>query len=583
MKRNFTFLLGLFMSALLQLSMVTNSNAQAGTQGDGFLLQLDLPNGAKPIFNQATGGYGYSTFGPDVTAEMSGEVVWIKPDTLGCNAGTNDLTGKFALIRRGTCGFQAKVLKAQALGPAAVLIVNGNLSNHGDDNLVSGMLGDTTLPAATIPSIFICRTVGNLIVPEIDAGKKVIAKFIFPRLLSPYTAYHYATPVSQVSELGNIGFEFINREADTISDMTITAKVTEPGGNVTTLEGTVPPLAPGTDTLLFFPPYTPPSVKGDFSVEMYSNRYSGTADTLRRGFTQTDYTFALDNLKLQLDGGAARSDLFISDLLYQVGSLCFTGPTAGRATHCTFGIAKVDSVYVPGNDAANTLTVFLYDGDADNSGRLDLVNDFTDLEVLGIGTYIMKGTEKEDVLVDAELSDVLSGNPGVDLQPNHNYYISVQYNGAENGSGHNCAMSNSSYQPYLFFLDETGAGVPSSPIHLNSALSYWSDRTVVCRMQLEGYTPTVSQKPNLLDKTQFAVSPNPANEQLSMDLNLKNAGSDVYVTIASPLGQLALAQTLKSFQNGKINFNVANVPSGTYLMTVRTNEGVGVQKVSICH
>ncbi|MCC6460264.1 MAG: T9SS type A sorting domain-containing protein [Saprospiraceae bacterium] len=586
MKRNATFLCGLAMSALLQLTAVFNSNAQNdGTQNDDFLFQLELPNGAKPTYSQSNtaGGWGYAAFGPDVTAPISGELVWYKPDTLGCGASTQDLNGKIALIRRGTCGFHQKTLNAQGRGAIAVVVVNGNEATHMDDLFSPNMALDATLPNTTIPAISICRSIGSLAIPEIDKGNTVIANFIFPRMVSAFAGYDYAIPVSQVALLDNVGFSFTNREATAIDSMIAYAEIHEPGGNVTILESALPSIPVGTaDTLILFE-YTPPAVEGEFEAVFYTNKYTEPRDTLRRKFVHTKYTYATDNLQLQLDGGADRNDLFVTgDLLYQVASMIVTGDNGGVATHATFGVANIDSVYVPGNDLANTLTIYLYDGDADSDGRLDLDGDFSVLEIAGIGNYILTGTEKEEVLLDVTLYNLL-GDAGVTLLANHYYYISVQYNGSEAGTGRNCAFTNTANVPYLSYLTEGGAFRQTAPIFLANQLNTWGDRTVVCRLQMEGYTPaSVGVKPSLLDDSKYTVAPNPASDHMRLDLDLATQGT-VDISIINPMGQRLYSQVLKNFQNGQLNLDVQKIPSGTYMLVVRTAEGLGLRKVSICH
>ena len=585
MKRNFTFLLGLAIAATLQFLTVQTSNAQ-GTQNDNFTLEIKTASSSR-YFAKGDCGWGYSLFGPNIAEEMCGEVVWgydVDGDSLVCQAVTNDYTGKIVLIRRGVCNFSEKVFNAQKAGAKAVIVANHFATATDNGCSIFGMSAGINADSVTIPAIFLCRDAADYLDQQIKAGATQ-ACFLFPRILDPYAAYHYATPVSQIIPLGNLGFNFINRETDTISDMTISAQIKEPSGNVTLLESAVPPIAPGLDTLLFFDAYTPPAETGDFEVTIYTNKYDEGRDTLHRKFTQTEYTFANDNLNLMLDGGAALdSPQFQVDLQYRAGNLIFTGDNGGVATHFTFGIAEVGRVYVPGNDAANTLVIYLFDGDADDNGRLDLQSSFLDMELVGSGSYIMNGTETESGLIHVELSDVNSGTPGVELLPNHNYYAVIEYDGTENGSGLMIPFTNTSYEPYLFFVNEAGSGVPSSPIWLGGALSYWSDRNIVTRLQLEGFDPTISVKPSFLDPTQYAVSPNPANEQVRLDLNLENPGSDVYVTIASALGQVVSRQTLKNFQNGTVvTMDVKSVPSGNYFMTIRTNEGVGIKKVAICH
>ena len=79
------------------------------------------------------------SFGSLITTPITSNVVLVADGTatptLGCNGLTNTaaLTGKIAVIRRGSCTFAAKVLNAQTAGAIAVIIMNNVLNNQQND------------------------------------------------------------------------------------------------------------------------------------------------------------------------------------------------------------------------------------------------------------------------------------------------------------------------------------------------------------------------------------------------------------------------------------------------------------------
>ncbi|MFD2551712.1 T9SS-dependent M36 family metallopeptidase [Bizionia sediminis] len=83
--------------------------------------------------------------------------------TLGCNP-VADLTGKIAIIRRGTCTFVEKIQNAQNAGAVAVIVVNHNNPDN-DPNYTEyvNMSGETTPPLA-IPSVFMNNTNGEALI-----------------------------------------------------------------------------------------------------------------------------------------------------------------------------------------------------------------------------------------------------------------------------------------------------------------------------------------------------------------------------------------------------------------------------------
>jgi hypothetical protein len=78
-------------------------------------------------------------------------------DSLACAALTNDLTGKVALVYRGTCEFGAKALEAQNAGAVAVIIVN-NIPGA-PIAMGAGAVGGSV----TIPVIMVSQADGALI------------------------------------------------------------------------------------------------------------------------------------------------------------------------------------------------------------------------------------------------------------------------------------------------------------------------------------------------------------------------------------------------------------------------------------
>jgi PA domain-containing protein len=115
---------------------------------------------------------GTATFGPVLASPgTTGDVV-IGQDpsniagpstTDGCSAITNDLTGKIALLDRGTCGFVVKVKNAQNAGAIGVLIADSVAGSP-----PSGMSGVD--PTIIIPSVRISLDNGNAIRTALGSG-----------------------------------------------------------------------------------------------------------------------------------------------------------------------------------------------------------------------------------------------------------------------------------------------------------------------------------------------------------------------------------------------------------------------------
>ena len=124
-------------------------------------------NDAEVIVN--SGGVGNfiaiqsNTFGPDITASFSGNLVLASPID-ACDPITNGaaINGNIAVIDRGVCNFTDKVLNAQNNGAIAVIMVN---------NVVGSLFGmGGTDAAITIPSVMISLADGQILKDAILNG-----------------------------------------------------------------------------------------------------------------------------------------------------------------------------------------------------------------------------------------------------------------------------------------------------------------------------------------------------------------------------------------------------------------------------
>ncbi len=110
---------------------------------------------------------GTAVFGPSITTTpVNGDIVYIADNTashLGCNPYTaGALTGKVALIDRGTCLFTIKTKNAQDAGAIAVIVVN---------NIAGGPVNMGGVdPTITIPTISVSLSDGAILKNMITQG-----------------------------------------------------------------------------------------------------------------------------------------------------------------------------------------------------------------------------------------------------------------------------------------------------------------------------------------------------------------------------------------------------------------------------
>ena len=121
------------------------------------------------------GGYGTvetTSFGVPITSNITNNLVLVNDGTAapteGCNAFTTTnaaaVSGKIALIRRGSCTFVQKVSNAKAAGAIAVVVMN----NVPGTPIAMG--GTDDLSVIDIPSVMISKEDGDLIVSSIASN-----------------------------------------------------------------------------------------------------------------------------------------------------------------------------------------------------------------------------------------------------------------------------------------------------------------------------------------------------------------------------------------------------------------------------
>ena len=155
-----------------------------------------------------------AAFGPTIPpGVISGDFAYGTPAN-GCGVLTaiTGVTGKVALIDRGSCTFQTKVYNAQLGGAIGVVVANNQPG-------IISMGGDATVPTPIIAAVMISQADGNLIKPQIVAGT-------------------VTGSVAPVTSLADTMASFSSRGPINESPTSMKPDITAPGSNiVSTLTG----------------------------------------------------------------------------------------------------------------------------------------------------------------------------------------------------------------------------------------------------------------------------------------------------------------------------------------------------------
>ena len=143
---------------------VLGGGTATSTQHYQYNLNIVAPSAAGVIRGYTT---GIANFGNPIDNSIVNKGIVLAVDGTAptddaCTTITNTaaMAGKIALIRRGTCSFEAKVLAAENAGAVGVIIMN-NVAGGGVLTMADSGLG------ATIPSVFISKEDGDLLVANL--------------------------------------------------------------------------------------------------------------------------------------------------------------------------------------------------------------------------------------------------------------------------------------------------------------------------------------------------------------------------------------------------------------------------------
>lgn len=135
--------------------------------GEGKVLTVNSPATLASTYN-----VGLATFGPYISSNpITGNLI-IALDSvssaLACGTLTNAsaIKGKIAVVDRGTCKFKDKVIKAEAAGALAVIVVNTS-------NDIITMGSDGTAPIPKIPVVMLPSSSGNSLKNALRQGQTI--------------------------------------------------------------------------------------------------------------------------------------------------------------------------------------------------------------------------------------------------------------------------------------------------------------------------------------------------------------------------------------------------------------------------
>lgn len=390
-----------------------------------------------------------------------------------------------------------------------------------------------------------------------------------------YAPSSFAQPESQIKTDTMAFFAYVsNIGSKAVPNIVLKADVRNSSGNVLFVDSVlINSLDVGvTDSVLEIPSLFIPDqlTVGDYSINysLYSLD-SLDADLSDNGvtipFSVTDNLFAKENGVNGYRGGLGY-DFYVGAVYNTSNNLV----DKYKATKATFAAAKNTA---DGPLINQTVKIVLLEVKEDvlgaGWGNFNTNQDYltnTGLTIRSINDHVFT-TDDTEAIESEDLYDFDTDEFGVELKPGNRYILLAHYEGDNTNifHGYNTDLSQ------IYF--------PSSIVYTSDDntwyLGGWAGRPAIyMRMEISLFTTTDERA---LPDNALTFYPNPVSDKLNVQLSLENPAL-ANVTLADLNGRVILIDEIQNAQNDTREYNVSNLPSGTYLIRVATKEGTKTKK-----
>jgi len=377
-------------------------------------------------------------------------------------------------------------------------------------------------------------------------------------LETPLLPFNYATPLSQAGEFF-FGHAYRNNGSQAAMDVMTTLNIEGNNGDTLStteaLQMTFQPSA--ADTV----GYTETFMPSDTGVYTFNYLLSSANDDER----PSDNTYAGDflvteNLFSKDDGRglAATQPMTIVDNTWEIGNYYVIENAGQVATDAIFSVASTGDVH-QGQDVSILLYQITDNGDTQF--------DDDDVSVVGFGSYSFTD-EPGGQAVSAPLLN-FEGDTAVALEEGAEYLLMVQYTP-------DMAVV---YTGLPYFYD-VATVVKNGDWFLGG---FGSEVTALVRMRVADEDDVTSIKEPALADNKVQIFPNPVDRELTVQIALDAVSTEVQVEVMDVNGRLIRQQQLDQVQQDQVRINTSQLSEGTYMVRVRTAEGVRTERFVVQH
>ncbi len=374
---------------------------------------------------------------------------------------------------------------------------------------------------------------------------------------NPLIPTNFATPISQADSVF-FAYRLSNRGAAKQTNIEIKAAVSSDNGSSFSTSEIINELLPGvTDTVLLEDAFVPTAI-GNYTVSYSATQaesdVSPENNSLELSFAITENVFAKD------DGiivSATQPDEVVGEF-WEIGNFYSIVNEGYEAYEAFISVASQDNAH-----QGKSVSVILYKVVPDNNP--DFNDD--DLDVVGFGSYEFTTEENFDPItvelfpVDGELI------PGVKLDRG-DYLLTIQY-------------TPEMFVPFstIGYYYDLATVVKNGTWFLGG---FGAETTALARMNIREEGSTSTNEPQLRDE-QVHVFPNPANGFLNIKVELESNAAQAELKVMDTMGRTLWHSMYNDIRQQTAIYDTSELAAGTYLLHIRTDEGVKTKRFIVQH
>lgn len=493
-------------------------------------------------------------------------------DSLGCNPLINDLTGKIAVIYRGSCEFGAKSLNAQNAGAVGVVIIN-NIAGAPIE-----MGGGAVGTSVTIPVVMITDIAGAALKSAINAG--TVTMFIGSKqgfygddigfqvsdVIMPRASAVPRTLAMDASEWSvELGAWLTNYGSNNQSSVTLSADIMYNGSSVYSQTST--PVSLNSDTFVFvsLPTFSQASYgKGLYEIQ-YTANISGTDEfpddnTFSTNFLIGDSIFAYapisDTSLLPITTASYRPSGNNGEF-----SACihFRDPHASRMEAMGLSVTAVKGA--GGDMTSEYLEVRAWQWDDQFTGIFDSTIVMSNLTEVAMGSYTYFGNDGDKriyIPFDAKLS----------LMDNQRYVFCLTTYTADVYLGYNTEVD---YAQTMNTYEQP-VSIVHNPQSTGTNKWFWAGFGTEVTPSIGAVMHVITGvDPNRKLEGDISAYPNPTSGLITIPY--EKLEGDAVLEIMDLTGRKVNGQQLHLDGSGQIRVDITDVSAGTYVFNLSLEDG----------